>query len=41
VALQVQGPVSETLHQAIGLALLAVVCAAVVAVMHGGRHASA
>ena len=41
VALQARGAVSEPLHQAIGLVVLAGVCAAVVMVMRGGRDAQA
>lgn len=36
-----QAGVSESVHQGIGLAVLVGVCAAVVTVMHGGRHARA
>jgi exosortase/archaeosortase family protein len=40
VALEAQGPVSEALHQGVGLGVLLAVCAAVVAVMRGGRDAA-
>jgi len=41
VALQARGTVPETLHQAIGLGVLAIVCTGVVAVVRGGRDAQA
>jgi exosortase/archaeosortase family protein len=41
VALQARGGVSEALHQGVGLAALALVCAGIVAVVRGGRDVHA
>ena len=41
VVLEARGDVSDAVHEAIGLAVLAAVCAAVIGVMRGGRDARA
>jgi exosortase/archaeosortase family protein len=41
VALQARGGVSDALHQGVGLAALALVCAGIVAVVRGDRHVHA